>query len=86
MVTELKKSRSNITEALTTVLLPIQTALEAVKSQVELVEAHFELQSTVQDLAKENEGLTDTLDGHENRQRRMNLRVLGVASGESAEQ
>lgn len=38
-----------------------------------------ELQSTVQDLAKENEGLKDTLDGHENRQRRMNLRVLGIA-------
>lgn len=29
-------------------------------------------------LAKENEDLKDTLDGYENRQRHMNLRVLGV--------
>ncbi|KAL7385372.1 hypothetical protein ABVT39_020746 [Epinephelus coioides] len=101
LVTELEKARSNITETITTALLPIQTALEAVKHQVESFEARFteaegalsdhsdrittletsieELQSTVQDLAKENEGLKDTLDGYENRQRRMNLRVLGVA-------
>ena len=32
-------------------------------------------------LAKENEGLKDTLDGYANRQRRMNLRVLGVPEG-----
>ena len=101
MVIELEKNRSNITEALKTSLLPIQTTLEAVKRQVDAFEARFtkaegalsdhsdrittletsveDLRSTMQDLAKENEGLKDTLDGYENRQRRMNLRVLGVA-------
>lgn len=101
LVTELQKVRSNITEELKTALLPIRTALEAVKCQAESFEAHFteaqdalsvhsdrittletsvdELKSTVQNLTKENEGLKDTLDGYENRQRRLNLRVLGVA-------
>lgn len=37
-----------------------------------------ELQSIIHDLAKENEGIKDTLDGYENRQRCLNLRVLGV--------
>lgn len=33
----------------------------------------------MRDLTKENNGLRDMLDGYENRQRRTNLRVLGVA-------
>ena len=42
-----------------------------------------ELKSAVRDLTKENNGLRDVLDGYENRQRRLNLRVLGV--GEDSE-
>lgn len=38
-----------------------------------------ELRSSVRDLTKENNGLRDMLDGYENRQRRTNLGVLGVA-------
>ncbi|CAM4605252.1 unnamed protein product [Leuciscus chuanchicus] len=38
-----------------------------------------ELRSSVRDLTKENNDLRDMLDGYENRQRRTNLRVLGVA-------
>lgn len=41
LVTELKKAWSNITEALTTALLQIQAALEAIKGQVESFEACF---------------------------------------------
>lgn len=41
LVTELEKAQSNITEALKTLLLPIQTTLEAVKRQVEAFEARF---------------------------------------------
>lgn len=100
LVIELEKARSDITTALQTALLPIQTTLDAVKRQVESFEARFtdtegvlsdhsdritavettveELQATVLGLAKENEELKDTLDGYENRQRRSNLRVLGI--------
>lgn len=42
-----------------------------------------ELKSTVRGLTKENNGLRDMMDGYENRQRRLNLRVLGV--GEDSE-
>lgn len=108
LVTELEKVRSDITEELKTALFPIQTALEALKRQVESFEVRFteaedalfdhsdrittletsveKLKSTMQDLTKENEGLTDTLDGYENRQRRLNLRVLGVAEDSEREQ
>lgn len=88
LVTELEKIRSNFTEELKTAVLPIWTALETVKRQVESFEACLteaedasvdELKSTVQDHTKENEGLKDTLDGYENRQGCLNLRVLCVA-------
>lgn len=89
LVTELQKSWSNITEALKTALLPIQTTLEAVKRQVDSFEVRFteaegalsdhsdriitletsieNLQSTIQNLAKEKKGLKHTLDAYENR-------------------
>lgn len=44
----------------------------------ELETSVVQLQSTVRDLTKENDGLKDMLDGYENRQRRLNLRVIGV--------